>query len=644
MIMKWHNRRLRSFLIVPVNSSVCFENFSYCAQEMINSFKKMSQSFVGRPVELLGINLIEKEILRIYDGRKIPLSDFYDMGSYIIMNSRFLLFDRPEIPKLIRQAEQRGMACFAAKSAKDTYAFAFVKKSVDRQMAGLKIDLWSIFSHLSACIDNDVEKAWEDILQIPILSPDISFIENSPAMRGIPDMWCKRLGDSSRYINTAINEIISNPQCNENIEKNPLKMAFALSAQRKISKVPWYFNSLINEIEYRMGSIKPFSFPPEIHISTTGLCNVECRFCNYTHTIARRDFVTPHQIHNLTFLHNVRTLRLHSGHGEPLVNPHLSEIIRQISHQFPHLSINFFSNGINLNHNLIKRIIGDVKHINISLNAANSFTYKIQTQSDNFDLICGNLQNLLNEKRSTGSLFPLVYGSMVLNRTNLADLPEMPELCHKLGIDRFTAFPYFALGYKNTDKFGPDMTLESCRELYDNVYCETIKEAEKNCISIEIPPPSSKRQTAFGLEVRPFYDFACIESNEYPYSRLISSLKYDELHGAYCPSLWRTFSIGSTYNIGHSENETHFCYPCIGPLSGVDLSRPNAFKFQKEMNFFELWNNRVFTHLRNAQHELGVCKVCDICRQSNTRDPKGFADLEKLVGEFRAEYELADKD
>ena len=46
----------------------------------------------------------------------------------------------------------------------------------------------------------------------------------------------------------------------------------------------------------------------------------------------------------------------------------------------------------------------------------------------------------------------------------------------------------------------------------------------------------------------------------------------------------------------------------------------------------------LFSHLRQAQHRQGVCDVGDVCRQNDTRDPKGFALLENLVGRFSEQF------
>jgi hypothetical protein len=210
----------------------------------------------------------------------------------------------------------------------------------------------------------------------------------------------------------------------------------------------------------------------------------------------------------------------------------------------------------------------------------------------------------------------------------------MPALCRELGIDRFTAFPYFGLGYHGRDKYGPEMTLEACRQQYDELYWPTVREAEAHGVSLEIPPPGPEKRIAFGLEVRPLHDFARIESNQWTLGRFVFHLDYDVPPGQYCQSLWRSAGIGSTYKTGHAEEETHFLYPCIGPLSGLDLSRQAAFRFPAAEGFLRLYRNPVFTLLRRAQHLRGLSEVCDVCRGTDTRDPAHVPLLQRLVTEF----------
>jgi hypothetical protein len=85
-------------------------------------------------------------------------------------------------------------------------------------------------------------------------------------------------------------------------------------------------------------------------------------------------------------------------------------------------------------------------------------------------------------------------------------------------------------------------------------------------------------------------------------------------------------------------DETHYLYPCLGPLSGIDLSRQTSFRFPNADDFLSLWNNPIFSHLREAQHEREICEVCDACRQKDTRDPKNFPEFEKMCDRFSQQF------
>jgi len=616
-----------------VDRPICYSELPDVARTLLDGIKKLAQSYVGNPVELLGVNVRDKRIWQLVDGKRFRYPQFLSRGTHLVMNAGVLLSDRPGILELIREAEAKKTVFCGAKSTKDTHALAY-NVSLDATVANI---LWVVLTHLTACVDDDVSHAWKDIVDLPFLPPNASFVENSPAMGGLTDVWCGRWFNSPRFLNTALKEIVTNSKDYRTVGKDPQQMSIALLSQREISNVPWIFNTLINEIDYRTGSVHPLSIPPEIHLSLTGACNIECRFCGYTHDIARRDFVTVSDVSHLNFLSNAQTLRLSAGLGEPTLNKNLPSIIKYISSNFPHLSINFFTNALNIHHNgLIDIMVGNVRWINVSINASNPNSWQTQCKTDQFDIVCNNLKALLREKRSRRSLWPIVHASMVLNKLNISDLPRMPALCRELGVDYFTAFPYFALVHNDTGKFGPEMALESCRAQYDAIYWETIQEAKNCCVSIELPPPRDNIKIVLGLEARPMHDFAAIASNEWPFGRFLTELDFGNNPDEYCHFLWRNASIGSTYNVGHARDQTHFLYPCVGPLTLVDLSRRTAFGFPDLKGFYKLWQNPVFTHLRKAQHESGVCRVCDLCRQTNTRDPSVFKSLERMVGEFAA--------
>lgn len=630
------------WLVLPSDNDFDSERISDGASNLLSSAADRVVSVVQQPIEILVVNTKTHYIWNLNQAKTSSLSIFRRRGIHFLINLGFLLSDDPPLDQIQIQAISQGIAWCGTSSTQDTHACAFVSKFLLPTLS--EKTLWNIITHLTATSNDDVDRIWQQIVKFPLIPPSGSAFEHSPAVRGISEVWSRRWANSPRFLNVAFKEILMCPQDLRSVNQNPALLAQVLIAQRSVSQVPWIFNTLINEIEYCTGAVKLESFPPEIHLSTTGFCNIECRFCSYTRSASRFEFVTPEQIAKLDFLKYVQTLRLHSGLGEPTTNKYLPAIIEYVAAKHPHIGMNFFTNGLNLNRpGMLNSIVGNVRWINVSLNAATRESWKEQSKVDQFDHVCNNLRELLKVKRSKNSLLPLVFGSMVLNKSNLTDLPLMPALCRELGIDRFTALPFFALGYGSDGKYGPEMSLAQCRQEYDDLYWQTIREAEIHEVSIELPLPSNQMRTSFGLEIRELNDFAKIENNEWPLGRFLAKLSFDESPGAYCYFLWRQTGIGSTHGLSHSEKETHYLYPCLGPLANVDLSRQTSFCFPNSDNFLQLWNNSVFSHLRKAQHHNDICEVCDACRQKDTRDPKEFPELEKLVEKFSAKYSGIEK-
>jgi hypothetical protein len=102
--------------------------------------------------------------------------------------------------------------------------------------------------------------------------------------------------------------------------------------------------------------------------------------------------------------------------------------------------------------------------------------------------------------------------------------------------------------------------------------------------------------------------------------------------GVPCPELWRNLYLGSTARLHVRQDVTHYAYPCLGPLSSVDFSEEAGFAFPAhEDEVLAFWNNALHRHLREAQSRRDTCRVCDVCRATDTRDPAGFPRLETLI-------------
>lgn len=606
------------------------------AARLIQYLQARAQVFVPKHTEILLINNDTKRILRLSDNKYIKPQHLKAPGVHVIVNPSFLLQDVPPIAALVDQVSNGIPAVCANPGTQDYYGFAWRNNTVSTD------NLWAALHALTATTAVPRECSLSNNLITHQLPPSGTSAYQSPTLDDIEIRLGRSYSDAPIYINAAFYELLE-PQCSEvDHGVNGIDGTIdALLKHRNKSQVPWVFNALINEMEYRQGVTEPDGLPPEIHLSLTGACNLECRFCAYTDSNAIYKFSDLTKIEQLDFLRHVQILRLSSGLGEPALNKHLPEIINYLARNFPHLGLNFFTNAVALHRpGLIDSLLNQVRWINVSLNAASAESWKIQHQEDHFDRVCANLEKLKTAKRESGTLFPLVFGSMVLNGKNLLDLPRMPALCRKLGIDRLTAFPYSALGYHTVaHTFGPEETLENFRSEYDAIYEETVREAAIHRVSLEIPSPSAGKTVRYGLEVRGFYDFAKIEKNEWQLGKLADAFLQSETQGNFCGFLWRMGCIGSTHKGSRAHNASNYMYPCIGPLSSAELSQATTFNFPGENEFSSLWKNPVFKHLRRAQKQSGVCAVCDKCRCSDSRDAETFPDFERLVAEFTTEMD-----
>ncbi len=624
------------YLLIPSNQPI---NKERAAGKINNFFLRNSirhaQNIFGEPVKTLWFNASLNQLWDLQSSQEISITTFQKEGIHFIVNLGFLCSDASPIQEMLVRVKQHKIVWCGLQSSQDIYGCVFSnRKYKPAYSTGL---LKNIIHAITLTIKENIKDIWPKIDQEFFLTPNSSCFEHSPTLQEISGLRSKSLANAPKFINTAAQELLSSSQPIPKTDLEAIKQR--LDEQRLSSKVPWIFNTLLNEIEYYTGSVDVQSFPPEVHLSTTGFCNIECRFCTYTRSVGRFEFVTAEKVSSLDWLKQIQTLRLHSGLGEPTTNKNLADIIGYVAQNYPHVGINFFTNGLNLNRpGLIDALVGNVRWINVSLNASNRESWKQQCKIDQFHRVCNNLTALLNAKKSKKSLWPVVFGSMVINKDNVTDLPEMPALCHQLGIDRFTVFPFFALGYGGEGKYGAEMTLATCRQTYDELYWPTIEAAQRYQISIEMPPPSDHTKTAFGLEIRQFNDFARIETNEWPMARFLADFIPLESPNRYCHFLWRQVGIGSTHNCGHSEEETHYLYPCIGPLSGLDFSRKTSFRFPNSDGFIDLWNNPIFSQLRQAQHQRDVCEVCDLCQAKDTRDPKEFECLESATKQFSRQY------
>jgi MoaA/NifB/PqqE/SkfB family radical SAM enzyme len=538
----------------------------------------------------------------------------------LVANVRFLLLHAPPAWDLMQRASQeRRPVLYGSRASGELYAVAFRPSRLRR------LDLERLLADLTRC-DDARGDGWAT-------TPGAIVVDEAsdPTARARPDAY------GARRLNTALREVIERPSEDGVDGEDPDHLARVLVAQRDRSAVPWIWNALANEVEHRAARPRLRSFPQEMHLSLTGRCNIECRFCSYSHEAARSDFVDRARLEGLGVLRHLRTVRLSSGLGEPTIHPHLAGIVAWLADRLPHLELNFFTNGIRLDRaDLRAALVGRLAWVNVSLNAATRAGWSSVCSGDHFDRVCQSLRALTATKHERGLREPLVRGSIVLTAANLEELPRMPELCRELGVVYLTAIPFFSLGYDRLPRLSGKDTLHAYRARYDELYDSVVAAARAAGLSIELPLPSDGRATRFGLEVRRQYDFAGVEQHRPVLGRLLDGDPNRNDTGVPCPELWRNIYLGSTARLHARQEVTHYAYPCLGPLSSVDLSEETGFDFPvAEADFLEFWNNPLHRHLREAQSRRGTCAVCDVCRSTDTRDPAEFPRMEELIATWQ---------
>jgi sulfatase maturation enzyme AslB (radical SAM superfamily) len=555
----------------------------------------------------------------------------------VFMNASFLISEEPPYPALVEASFANERACSCDPFTGDLYAFAL------KLRVGNEDHVHGLLRRLTACTTADLHPQGNDQPPQTHLPPARRGPWNSPAMRRSGPARGFRPNDAPPFVNAALEEIcfqneLSHPQVPTH---DAAALTPALLDCRERSRVPWVFNELLNEIDYRLGAVRPASLPAELHLSLTAHCNLACRFCARPIDLSEDDFVGLQDIRKLDFLSHVRTLRLTSGTGEPTLNPHLPAIIDWIHRNFPHLGLNFFTNGILLDsRDLIPALIqGEVSWINVSLNAATRESWRERCQGDHFDRICRNLRILRDTKLAMHAATPLVHASIVLMRDSVHELPLMPAICRELGIDRLVAFPFFALGFSRPGTYTEEHAYHHARGVYDRLYETTVDRARQFGVSIELPRPLSEKKAGFAVEDRVVHDFAGIERHEWQVGKLLSGFEFPRPEGSFCPFLWRFAAVASG-PVGPAGPVARWLYPCVGPLAPVVMAKQLPFEFPGRGEFETLWWNPLLIFLREAQQQAGKCKVCDACRGCDTRQPQVVKKMKDLVAEFAEEHRL----
>jgi Radical SAM superfamily len=195
-------------------------------------------------------------------------------------------------------------------------------------------------------------------------------------------------------------------------------------------------NYAVNLWEYEHGVEELTSYPWNITIPMTEVCNATCTFCSSPLVPSPKAFAVHEVKHFADALRYAVRISL-QGLGEPLAHPHFEEIATEIKKYLnPVAQLEIITNGWLLSGRrweLLKSL--RIKDIQVSVNAATDQTHQIAMGSrpGTFDRVVRNIQDVLTDPDWRG----LLKASLVVTRHSLPEVPKFLDLFVKKGVEIF---------------------------------------------------------------------------------------------------------------------------------------------------------------------------------------------------------------
>src|SRR3954452_405657 len=183
--------------------------------------------------------------------------------------------------------------------------------------------------------------------------------------------------------------------------------------------------------------------PEHLQIEVSGACNLRCRMClvRYAPAVGRHEGALAYEdfLELVDSLPGLRRLTL-QGLGEPLLSPHLLEMIRYAAAQGVHVGFN--TNGVLLRRPVAESLVAaGTGHVHVSLDGATAATYEdvrhgtgLAPRPGQFERVVGNLRGLLAARGGPGRS-PRVELVFVAMRRNVGELEALVDLAAELGVD-----------------------------------------------------------------------------------------------------------------------------------------------------------------------------------------------------------------
>lgn len=167
----------------------------------------------------------------------------------------------------------------------------------------------------------------------------------------------------------------------------------------------------------------------DIIIELTLKCNLSCKMCARQFLRDKQSQIPLEMVERLAsqlagYASPAPLNFALGGYGEPLLYPHLGEVIRLLKQALPQSQVAMVSNAWLLNEAKGRMLLeAGLDYLRLSLNATTAREYQSLMNADGFGLVEKNIRRFLRMKRDAGS--KLKTGIQVLDtKVNAANYPE----------------------------------------------------------------------------------------------------------------------------------------------------------------------------------------------------------------------------
>ena len=197
----------------------------------------------------------------------------------------------------------------------------------------------------------------------------------------------------------------------------------------------WQRNYLLNIKEFLRRDVVLRTLPWNTVLPFADLCNARCTFC--TSWLAGRRVLGPDDLAQYADLLPLARLFGIQGHGEPLANPRIGDVLALLSRQLdPRARSYIITNGALLADHLDGLLAGGVRDFVVSLNAVSGEVYEtvMGLEARLFDQAVAALRDLA-ARRQAGTVLQTSI-SMVLTVDNIHQAADFVRLGNELGCTR----------------------------------------------------------------------------------------------------------------------------------------------------------------------------------------------------------------